>query len=406
MAAEGNLSFDELVPRLRARDKQTGVFSAALASVMGRLDARQQQIVSLALGGSDHDAIAVQVGCSRNTVNRVLQKTRDLLQESHAELDARRLVETVVPAKGRRSGRVSSAAKRRPKSPAAPVDSKTRPRTGPHIPGYDIQEELGRGGMGVVYRAVQKSSGRVLALKVIKPAIAAGVEQMRLFVREASILSQLNHKHIIRFVGMGIVEGEFFVATEYIDVVPLHRILDEQPLTYRVKVVCGIACHVLEALKYAHDLGLVHRDIKPGNILLSRAGHKLDAKLADFGLAKNYEDAGFSDMTADGDLRGSPVYMAPEQVNNARYAKPACDLYSLGVTMYEMLSGRLPFENSAGISLLRAIMEDAPVPLRKHCPQVPAELAAVVHRALAKDPAERFKSASKMHRALSPFRRG
>jgi serine/threonine-protein kinase len=273
------------------------------------------------------------------------------------------------------------------------------------IPGYLVQHELGRGGMGIVYRAVQKSSGRTLALKVMKPGVATSAERLRFFVREASILSQLNHPHIIRFFEMGTAGDEFFVATEYVETVSLAQLLEQRPIAYRVKVVCGIACHVLDALKYAHEQGLVHRDIKPTNILLSRTSGKLQAKLADFGLAKNYEDAGFSEMTQDGEIRGSPAYLSPEQIANARYAKPPCDLYSLGVSLYQMFSGRLPYEVPRGASILRAILEDAPVPLQERCPELPAVVAAIVHRALAKVPEERFASAVEMYDALYPFRR-
>jgi serine/threonine-protein kinase len=273
------------------------------------------------------------------------------------------------------------------------------------IPGYLVQKELGRGGMGIVYRALQRSSGRILALKVMKPGAATSAERLRFFVREASILSQLNHPHIIRFFEMGTAGDEFFVATEYVETVPLAQLLDQRPMEYRVKVVCGVACHVLDALKYAHEQGLVHRDIKPTNILLSRSSGKLQAKLADFGLAKNYEDAGFSEMTQDGEIRGSPAYLSPEQIANARYAKPPCDLYSLGVSMYQMFSGRLPYEVPRGGSILRAILEDPPVPLAERCPELPAELTALVHRALSKVPEERFASAAEMYDALYPFRR-
>jgi serine/threonine-protein kinase len=279
--------------------------------------------------------------------------------------------------------------------------------TGPgwRIPGYVVQQELGRGGMGVVYRALQRSSGRILALKVMKPGVANSAERLRFFVREASILSQLNHPHIIRFFEMGTAGDEFFVATEYIETVPLDRLLSGKTVAHRVRIICGIACHVLDALKYAHQSGLVHRDIKPTNILLSIESGKLQAMLADFGLAKNYEDAGFSEMTQDGEIRGSLAYLSPEQIANARYARPPCDLYSLGATLYQMFSGRLPFEAPRGASILRAILEDPPVPLQERCPELPPDVVALVHRALAKTPELRFASADEMSRAVDALRR-
>lgn len=292
------------------------------------------------------------------------------------------------------------------KSPARPAalapagPSAAGPR---QIPGYELLAELGRGSMGVVYRAVQKATGEHVALKLILPAHATSPERLQMFVREASILSNMLHPYIIRFLELGTAGDQFYVTTEYVETIPLAQVLKDEPLPSRIRVCCGIACRVLDALKYAHAKSLVHRDIKPANILLSRQGRKLHTKLADFGLAKNYEDAGFSEMTTDSEARGSPAYMAPEQIVSSRYAKPTCDLYSLGVTLYQYLSGRLPFDASTGMSILRAILEDPPVPLRKICPQVPAGLSAVIQRALAKEPADRFASADDMYVALYPF---
>jgi len=271
------------------------------------------------------------------------------------------------------------------------------------VPGYELLGELGRGSMGVVYRAIQKTTGETVAVKVMLPIHVASPERMQLFIREAGIMSRLSHPYIIRFLEMGMAGEQFFVATEYVETIPVEKIVEGQPLPTRIRICCGIACRVLDALRYAHARSLVHRDIKPANILLSRQGRKLHTKLADFGLAKNFEDAGLSDMTEDHESRGSPAYMAPEQIISSRYAKPACDLYSLGVTLYQYLSGRLPFDSYPGLTILRAIIEDPPIPIQNVCPQIPKDLAALVHRALAKEPADRFASAEEMYRALFPF---
>ncbi len=268
------------------------------------------------------------------------------------------------------------------------------------VTGYEILGELGRGSMGVVYRALQKSSGKHVALKVMLPKHVANPERMQLFIREAGVLSGLSHPNIIRFLELGMAGEQFFVVTEYVETISVEEALDGGS---RIRIGCGIACRVLDALRYAHARSLIHRDIKPANILLSRQGRKLHTKLADFGLAKNYEDAGLSEMTADNEARGSPAYMAPEQIISSRYAKPACDLYSLGVTLYQYVSGRLPFDSSPGLAILRTILEDPPIPLQKVCPQVPDELANIIHRVLAKDPADRFASAEEMHAAIFPF---
>jgi serine/threonine protein kinase len=129
----------------------------------------------------------------------------------------------------------------------------------------------------------------------------------------------------------------------------------------------------------------------------------LRAKVADFGLAKNYVNAGFSAMTLEGDIRGTLSYSAPEQIIDSRYAKPPCDIYSVGATLYEYISGELPHEFKTGRSQIVTILEAEPIPLRERCPFVPAELAAAIHRALAKDPADRFSSAEEMRLALLPY---
>lgn len=290
-----------------------------------------------------------------------------------------------------------------PGPPAVAAIADAGPPSVLQIARYELLAELGRGSMGIVYRARQRSTGEQVALKVILPTHVTSRERLQLFVREASILSRLSHPYIIRFLEMGTTGDQFFVVTEYIDAVLLQQVLKNEPRPSQIRICCGIACRILDALKYAHAQSLVHRDIKPANILLTRHGKKLRAKLADFGLAKNYEDAGFSGMTTDSETRGSPAYMSPEQIVSSRYAKPSCDLYSLGVTLYQYITGRLPFHADTGRKALRAILEDPPIPIRDVCPEVPEGLALAIERALAKDPALRYASAAEMYEALYPY---
>jgi serine/threonine-protein kinase len=270
------------------------------------------------------------------------------------------------------------------------------------VPGYHVERLLGQGGMGAVYLARRAVTGEPCALKVILPESAADERAMKRFLREVSVLSQLRHPRIVRFQEMGIHHGQFFFAMEYVPAVNLRDELTGLAEHRRVPLVSALACQVLEGLDYAHAQGFVHRDIKPANVLVARAGG-LSAKLADFGLAKNFENAGFSGMTHEGQVLGTVPFMAPEQVAQARSARPAVDLYSVGATLYHLLSGRYPHDFGQHKDPLAVILQEAPAPLRRHCPSAPEGLAAVIHRALARDPACRFPSASAMREALLPY---
>jgi serine/threonine-protein kinase len=272
--------------------------------------------------------------------------------------------------------------------------------SGLSIPGYDLVEELGRGTMGIVYRAVQKSNGQECAVKLLTPAQVGGEKSLQLFLREVSILSQLDHPRIVRFLGLGSTGRSAYFAMEYVSSVPFERIVGNCSLRKKVQIVCGIACQVLEALEYAHGKELVHRDIKPANILLARRENKLSVKLADFGLAKSFTNAGLSEVTRDGDIRGSLAYMAPEQLINSRQARPSCDLYSLGATLYRYLSGENIFDFEEGPCKFLVVLEKSPIPLLDRCPNLPEELAAIIHKSLAKEPADRHGSAREMRDEL------
>ncbi|MGE3316100.1 MAG: protein kinase [Planctomycetaceae bacterium] len=273
----------------------------------------------------------------------------------------------------------------------------------PSIPGYEVKEELGRGGMGIVYRAVQKATAQEVALKLILPQHAASDHAMQLFAREVNNLCHLNHRRIVGFKEFGLLNGQLFLVMEYVKTVELSEIFDPLSPRSAIRVPCAIGCQVLEALEYAHSHSLVHRDIKPTNILLSKPNKKLHVKLADFGVSKNYLGAGFSELTTENESRGTLAYMPPEQIIDCRSAKPAADIYSVGATLYYFLSGRPLFDFTTASCAFAMVLESEPIPLSDRLENCPEELEAIVHRALEKDPERRFLSAEEMRRALEPF---
>lgn len=277
----------------------------------------------------------------------------------------------------------------------------------PTLGGFSIVREVGRGGMGRVLLAKHTVTGKRVAIKVLIPEFAADAASLALFVREASVLSRLKHPRIVSILDFGIQDQWPYIVLEYVPVISIDELLKQSGPVDRTRIACRIASLVLEGLEHAHSQGFVHRDIKPGNILACRDEKrgKLHIKLADFGLAKSFENAGLSGMTGSRETRGTIVYMSPEQVLDSRSVGPACDIYSTGATLYQMLSGAPPFKAATFSAALSAVLNSAPVPIRELAPHVPTELAAVVHRALDREPAQRFASASEMREALQTFGR-
>jgi hypothetical protein len=287
----------------------------------------------------------------------------------------------------------------------APGVAKAAPALLP-VPGYDVVRLLGQGGMGAVYLARSQATGEQVALKVIAPESAASASTLRRFLREINVLSQLEHPRIVRFHEMGVAAGQVFFAMEYVETVPLEDVLAAQPVEVRIRLACALMCQVLEGLAHAHALNFVHRDIKPGNLLVSRPGKELQAKLGDFGLAKNFTSAGLSGVTYEGQALGTYAFMAPEQVLDARQATPAVDIYGAGATLYRLIAGAYPHDFAGKIDPLLVVLETPPVPLRGCCPAVSRALADVVERALARDPQQRFTTAEVMREALLPHAGG
>lgn len=286
---------------------------------------------------------------------------------------------------------------------AGPADEVDIPRD--LIPGYELERVIGRGAMGVVYRASRLATQEQVALKVIAPDRNSSAQSLQLFAREASVLSQLQHPGIVRFQEFGLVGGRLFLAMEYVETVSIERVVEHRTPEQQTRIYCRIICQILRALVHAHSRSLVHRDIKPANILVSESDGRLKAQLADFGLAKNCEHAGFSGITQEGQQRGTIAFMPPEQVRDSRSVKPPADIYSTGATLYHYLTGAYPFERSSAQEMLKKIVQEDAVPLSRRRPDLPQTLVDIIHRALARDPADRFASARQMGKALLPFSR-
>lgn len=270
-----------------------------------------------------------------------------------------------------------------------------------HVGGYQLTQQLGQGTMGVVYRAMDPSSGALTAVKLLSPAIAASEKSTQAFLREAAILQQLDHKRIVRFISSGVEQGHLYLIMEYIDAIDLTATLNALSLPSRIRIAAGLLRQILDGLDYAHDRGLVHRDIKPRNILVCRRDTALKAKLADFGLAKNFLEAGLTRFSCDNDIKGTLNYMAPEQVENSRYATPASDIFSCGATLYTLISGLPIYNLKNSDESLDVILRKGPVPIADRIPEAPTELIDVLNRALAADPIQRFQSAADMRMALN-----
>lgn len=284
--------------------------------------------------------------------------------------------------------------------PPTPAQSEFR-----QIAGFRMVRLLGQGAMGQVYLA-QRANGPEVALKVIRQNPPAMHDAQRLFLREASFLSQLKHRRIVETLEVGLHEEQLYLAMEYIPTVDFEQTLREAPFAFRLQTAAATMCRVLEGLHFAHQKNVVHREVKPSNILLFQRENRLSAKLADFGLARNFQDAGLTGISDVNEVKGTLAYIAPEQLIDSRYAKPACDIYAAGVCLYQYISGQLPFNLQDGAAGIATILNSQPIPLRSRAPQVPAEIAALVDRALRHEPAERFATADEFRVALMKFARG
>lgn len=271
--------------------------------------------------------------------------------------------------------------------------------TGRRLGDYQLLRRLGRGGMGEVYLAEQESLQRQVAVKVLRPSLATDASYVRRFIHEARAAAGLNHANIVQIYEVGQTDGIHYIVQEYIPGQNLRQLLTRRGRPLEVGETITVIRQVAAALHKASEQGIVHRDIKPENIMLTPNG---EVKVADFGLARVTTDADLN-LTQLGMTMGSPLYMSPEQAEG-RPADPRSDLYSFGATCYHMLAGRPPFSGDSPLAVAVHHVKTDPAPLSGLRSDVPLGLASLVHRLLAKQPKDRFQSASEVLKALRELR--
>ena len=259
---------------------------------------------------------------------------------------------------------------------------------------YEIQSPLGAGGMGEVYRATDTKLGRDVALKVLPTEMAHDPERLARFRREAKALAQLDHPNIVTIYTVEECDGVHFLTMQLVEGRPLDRLIPAGGLP--LEQIVEIASALGDALAAAHEKGIVHRDLKPANIMVSNEGR---VKVLDFGLAKDVGASDPADATLTSDHRtqagmvmGTPAYMSPEQTSG-RPLDHRTDIFSLGVVLHEMATGRRPFEGNSSAELISAILRDNPPSVTDVRPDLPSDLARIVRRCLEKDPRHRVQTA-------------
>jgi WD40 repeat protein/tRNA A-37 threonylcarbamoyl transferase component Bud32 len=282
---------------------------------------------------------------------------------------------------------------------AAPAVSQATPG-GVVIPGYEVLGELGRGGMGVVYKARQAKLNRVVALKMILSGAHAGSAERQRFLTEAEAVARLQHPNIVQIHEIGEADGYPFFSLEFCPGGSLAARLNGTPLppAEAAPLVEALA----RAVQAAHQAGVVHRDLKPANVLLLSDG---TPKITDFGLAKKLDDA--SGQTASGAIMGTPSYMAPEQAEGkSKEIGPAADVYALGAVLYELLTGRPPFRAATPLDTVLQVISEEPVPPSRLVAKLPRDLETICLKCLHKEPRKRYASAAELADDLQRFQKG
>ena len=270
----------------------------------------------------------------------------------------------------------------------------------PHVPGYEVESVLGHGGMGVVYKARHLRLNRPVALKMLLAGLFTLPKERQRFLREAEAVASLRHPNIVQIFDSGELDGQPYFTMEFIEGGTLSRKLAGTPL--RASNAARLLAKLAEAIKVAHEGGIIHRDLKPGNVLLTADG---TPKVSDFGLARRMEDE--PGLTASGVALGTPSYMAPEQAKaKSGTIGPAADIYALGATLYELLTGRPPFLAESAAETIQQVILQEPVSPSKLNARVPRDLETICLKCLQKDPRRRDLTAGALADDLGRFERG
>ena len=262
---------------------------------------------------------------------------------------------------------------------------------------YELVHEIARGGMGVVYKAVQLNLNRTVALKMILAGQLASSEDVSRFYIEAEAAANLDHPGIVPIYEIGTHENQHFFTMGYVDGQSLQQLVRQGPLP--PARAAELMRKIAEAIGYAHDKGVIHRDLKPANVLLDRHG---EPRVTDFGLARRLENE--SDLTQTGRVMGTPSYMPPEQaMGKSGEVGPLSDVYSLGAMLYCLLTGRPPFQSANKYDIVMQVIERDPIPPRRMDPKIDRDLETICLKCLAKDPADRYRSAHELEADLGRF---
>lgn len=274
---------------------------------------------------------------------------------------------------------------------------------GSKLGAYSIVRALGQGAMGAVYEGVHETLGKRAAIKVLLGAQSSNPDLRARFVREGQAAARIHHRHVVDVYDVGVSGSTPFLVMELLQGEDMASLLEREcplPLERTMDLMVPVLC----ALAVAHDLGVIHRDLKPSNIFLaSDVSGEIIPKVVDFGISKLVNAEQAAQLTASASLLGTPYYMSPEQATSSKHIDATSDQYSVGIVMYEALSGRRPYQAESMLALLNGICTGAHTPLGELAPHIPGAVSAAVERAMSKDPAARFPSLRGLARELLPF---